>query len=381
MKCNRARILIVRDRESAGGGIYNYYAAISPYLDIDSTYCDVGRSHKYYSRTAFIAKFTATRLVVDWLRFVKATIQVKPKLVHINPSLDVDTFRSMWRDAMYLITARIAQKKVVVFWRGWDSSWCGKPEFPKGNKGLLSWMYRQATAHIVLSHRFKKDLLCWGIRAPIFVETTVSSDECISISNNRDSNGSRACSLLFLSRVIETKGIFEMLDAFRIVKEQVCNCSLVVAGDGPDLEELKSKRIMIGDGSIIFTGFLQGSAKAEAFSSAAIYILPSYSEGMPNSVLEAMRMGLPIVCSNTGGLMDIINEKNGKLISININKPMRGKICSVELAAAILELLLEPTRMKLMGEHNAEYALREFAPKCVAARLSALYKFLVQGTL
>lgn len=95
--------------------------------------------------------------------------------------------------------------------------------------------------------------------------------------------------LLFLSRLVPEKGAHYLIDAFKCIESKFPNVKLVIAGNesfsNGYYQTLKKKAE--GDTRIIFTGFVEGKLKAELFSNALFYILPSESEGMPLALLEA----------------------------------------------------------------------------------------------
>ena len=177
-------VVIVRDRASAGGGIYNYYTSLAPHFVSEVTFSETGRPYTFYgthrSFGSRLLEFTPTRLILDWLELAVKILRRWPKIVHINPCLDPPTYRSMRRDAVNILIGRFFRKPVLSFWRGWENAYSGRPEFPGGNNSRLCRIYRKASAHVVLSERFKEDLLRWGFKEPIYVETTVVSDDCLA---------------------------------------------------------------------------------------------------------------------------------------------------------------------------------------------------------
>ena len=117
------RIVIVRDREAAGGGIHNYYCAVCKYLSVSHELLDVGRSHAFYSTIGLKWAWelpTALRLGLDWALLLLNLCRF-PDLVHLNPCLDPVELRSLPRDAVSLFLAKVFGRKVLVFWRGWDN--------------------------------------------------------------------------------------------------------------------------------------------------------------------------------------------------------------------------------------------------------------------
>jgi glycosyltransferase involved in cell wall biosynthesis len=369
------KVIIIRDRESSGGGIVNYYQAIGPLIEAEVRYCDVGRPHKFYAGRRSGSRFTLLRLVADWCALIWTILRFRPRLVHLNPSLDPPSNRSLLRDAVNVLIAHLCFRRVLVFWRGWENSWCGQPEFPRGNQGLLSRIYRKAAAHVVLSQRFKDDLRRWGFTSPVFVETTVAADECLAPPGGGAAPASGGHRLLFLSRVEEAKGLYELLDAFRLVQQEIPHCTLTIAGDGPDLAAVRHAVEAGGIGGVEFPGFVSGSRKVACYREATLFCFLSYTEGMPNAVLEAMGMGLPVVASDAGGLRDILNDGvSGRVIPCRQEAPARAKFDPREVADAIIGLLHAPQQMEAIGRRNAEFARERFSAARVALRLTAIYE-------
>jgi len=117
--------------------------------------------------------------------------------------------------------------------------------------------------------------------------------------------------IVFLGRLIYAKGVQDLISAFPIVRQAIPNVKLLVVGDGPyrcQLEELASRTDCSRD--IKFLGQKSQDEIIEILSMADIFVNPSYSEGLPTSVLEAAAIGVPIVATDVGGTSEII--KHGK---------------------------------------------------------------------
>ena len=375
-------VVIVRDRASSGGGIYNYYNAVTPHMGAAVTLSDTGRPFTFYgdhrSLVSWLLNFTPTRLLLDWSGLALRIARHRPAVVVVNPCLDPPTNRSLRRDAANLVIGRLLGRRILCFWRGWENNCCGKPEFPGGNKSLLCRIYKMADAHIVLSERFKQDLLRWDFRTPIHVETTVVEDQCLAGSPVPPGPGKAHTNLLYLSRVEVAKGVFELLDAFRILKSRNPAYTLTIGGDGPDLEALKeyAKKLELSD--VVFTGFLKGQAKVECYRQGSVFCFLSYSEGMPNAVLEALAMGLPVVSSEAGGLADILrNGENGFIVLPDGNAPPKKKFNPQAVADAIERLVEMPELHERVSTINWRYARQRFAAPVVAKRLEAICRSLL----
>lgn len=378
------RILIVRDRPSAGGGIFNYYCALAKHLSLPVHFVDVGKAQRFYFRgKSPMVRITLIRLIIDWLILAVKIIQIRPDLVHINPGLDSEKLRSLRRDAVNVWIARLFRRPVLVFWRGWNNGWCGMPEFPGGNDSLLCWIYKRANAHIVLAKAFEQDLRRWGFKSPIFLETTVASQDIIDRAPAHRSGRSRPIHLLFLSRVEVEKGVFELLEAFLVLQQRNPDAyTLTIAGDGPDLERLQDTVTKRGGRNISFPGLVDGEKKIRCYLEAGIFCFLSYTEGMPNAVLEAMAMGLPIVSSDAGGLRDILGDgTTGFIVQPVKGAPPRQRFNPVEVADTIERLARDPELYERISAHNAAYARERFAAPKVARRLESIYHSILGGTL
>ncbi len=113
------------------------------------------------------------------------------------------------------------------------------------------------------------------------------------------------------SRLVTTKGIGELIEAFRKVNVAHENARLWLFGEGPDEKEFKKRAE--GEKNIIFWGFPEDSMSFLA--SVDVFVHPSYHEGFSISLIEAAKLGLPIIACNVGGNPELVeHEVNGLLI-------------------------------------------------------------------
>jgi glycosyltransferase involved in cell wall biosynthesis len=254
----------------------------------------------------------------------------------INPSL---LNKSFFRDALF--AKRLSMKKIpfVVFFHGWDLNFEEKVT-QKYKKFFLN-SFGKATKIFVLSEDFKNKIFDWGYKGEVIVQTTtVDADLTKNFSlEDKINKNSKKIKILFLSRLVKEKGIFELLEAFENLSRDKNNLELTVAGNGEIFnqlqEQLKEKK------NIRLTGYVEGEAKSTLFQESDIYILPSYSEGLPISVLEAMSFGLPIITTKVGGLKRFfkdgamgyfIEAKNSTDIEEKIKLILSNKEKSIEIS-------------------------------------------------
>lgn len=369
------RIVVARDRAGCGGGIHNLFEALRPYLGMDVTWLDVGKPHPFYGdKRAPWWQRNRLRWVMDSLALVLAILRYRPSLVHLNSGLDKEE-RSLKRDAVNLWIARTLGCKVLVQWHGWDHPAAGAPEFPGGKDGWLCRSYRKAEGHIVLASAFLKDLRRWGCTG-VRLCSTVVPDEILDAIPNLSSRASPPL-ILFLSRVERAKGLWEMLDAYKILKQKNAYCKLTIAGSGQDLDALEERAAELGLDDVSFPGFVTGAEKIECYQSASIFCFPSHSEGMPLAVLEAMAMGLPVVTTAVGGLADILQDgRHGFVIPLESFRKDGFRIAADVLAEKLTLLLQNPDLRSKMGSWNREEA-QKFAPKIVASQLEMIYREVI----
>ena len=170
--------------------------------------------------------------------------------------------------------------------------------------------------------------------------------------------------LAFLGNIVSRKGIFDLLHAM----EGLSGVVLHIGGKGDTARMQQEIRNFGLENAVVYHGFVSGEEKEKLFQSSDVYVLPSYVEGFPVSILEAMSYGMPVVASRIGGIPDIIDErKTGLLVT-------PGDITA--LRAAITELLNDKEKRMAMGR-NAEEESKKYFPHRIEEDLKSLYeKFL-----
>ena len=157
-----------------------------------------------------------------------------------------------------------------------------------------------------------------------------------------------------LSRLLKSKGVGEYLEAARIVKKQYKHVTFMLLGkyeyamqDAMDKEYIES---FIKDGTI--ERFEETDDVRPYYEMCSVYVLPSYREGTPRTVLEAMAMGRPIITTDTQGCRETVKDGvNGFLVPVKNSDVIAEKmIWFIEHPDAVLE----------MGEQSHQYVLEKF---------------------
>jgi len=122
--------------------------------------------------------------------------------------------------------------------------------------------------------------------------------------------------VLFLGWVEKNKGIYELVLAVKKYQNRLPNFIFVVCGKGSELKNIKELVAQYNLKHYFeFKGWVTGDEKLTVLRDADILVMPSYREGLPNSLLEAMASGCSVIASSVGAIPDVIkNKQNGILI-------------------------------------------------------------------
>lgn len=358
------RILIAIPSLKGKGGVASYYNNIRFYLPED-----------YFEFLQIGSVKQAGGIIYplfDQIRFYKAIKKNKPELVHINPSLGPKSFI---RDGFFALQAKRKGIPLLIFWRGWDKDFEKKVEMKY--LGFFKSTFGRANGFIVLASEFEQKLRAWGVKAPIYRETTCVDDGLLNEFDVQHKwaklgEGSNI-KILFLARLERAKGIFETVQAFKLLYDKKLPVSLTIAGDGGARAELEKFVKSIGLEKLVnFTGYVRGVEKRRILADHHIYCFPTYhGEGLPNSVLEAMAFGMPVVTCPVAGLLDIFQDGiTGTFVAPGDYKA---------IAEEIERFSANPKKIIHIGQYNFQYAKR-FMASNVAHRLVDIYKEILKET-
>jgi len=133
--------------------------------------------------------------------------------------------------------------------------------------------------------------------------------------------------VLFVGRLDTAKGIEELLEAFASVANRRPNLRLAFVGDGPGNGHLRSKAKHLAlEDRITLNGACSSQEVAQWLAAANVLALPSYNEGYPNVVIEALSCGRPVIATNVGGILELVNEESGILIAPRDSRALANAI-------------------------------------------------------
>jgi len=244
------------------------------------------------------------RLIVGPVDFFFFLLRHRPHIVHLNTSLDQ---KSYWRDLVFLWIARLLKKKVIFQKHGGPL-----PEhfFPKSK--LLTKMFRTAlrmpAAIVVLGqeecqayHRFVPGQHV--VEIPNAIEAGALTERPL------DTARKGALHLVYLGRMASNKGIFEAVEACAWLVGHGHELRFTLAGSGPDEGRLMERVRALGlEERVRFVGPLFGEEKDALWRSADVFVFPTYREGLPYALLEAMAAGAVPVTTQVGAIPDVMQD-------------------------------------------------------------------------
>lgn len=220
-------------------------------------------------------------------------------------------------------------------------------------------------------------LVSKGLSRPIAVLRNTIDTEMFKPAADRQEKaeaknalGIKGDSVCYIGRVSYEKSIDQVVRAFRHMLKRKPDLTLVVAGGGPEKNNLEKLAKKLGvEKQVVFTGFYNyNEGIVKILRANEIFLSASKSENMPLTVIEAMATGLPLVMVKENGLAELIKE--------NIN----GSFCRTDdpedMAAKTLALLADRQRLTELGANSRRLA-EEYSGKKITAQLENHYKILI----
>jgi glycosyltransferase involved in cell wall biosynthesis len=357
------KTLILIPNLSLPGGVTNYYSTLELNAHRNITYFSVNKENPQS-----VPK-TALRLFTNFTKFFFKLIKDRYRVVIVNPSLNS---RSFHRDLVFIIIAHLLKRKTIVFFRGWEESFEEEIKMSKFKSFLFHISYAKAGKYLVLGNIFKKKLIAMGVppETEFFIETTVADSSYLKQLNlkNKYLTYEKEIKFLFLARMVKEKGIYITIDAFKefINKFPQRRSSLIIAGDGPELRAAKFYVEEKGISNIKFLGKVSGENKMKVLLESHVMIFPSFTEGLPNSILEGMLYGMPIISRATGGIPEIVKN--------NINGYLTESYDPLIFADFLFNLASDCSLFKTISETNHQIALQQFTSEKVKERILKIFE-------
>jgi len=359
------RVLIISRDFRYQGGVVNYLETLSRTFSEPEHYSYFFIGREYGKKFSLLDFFSP---LIKSFRLIKKLHDENIEIVHINPSLNM---RSLLRDGLYmLVVSLFSRARILVFIHGWNIRLADKIATHRIYKNIFKNVFGRAAGFLVLATQFKQGLVKIGISIDKIKVTTTMFDGKL-FSNVEHRTNKLEPTLLFMSRFVREKGIYELFDAFSELKKYYTQARLLMVGDGPELSMMKAwvkENNLIS--SVIFTGYLREKDKIQALMDADIFVFPTYyGEGCPVALLEAMAAGLPVVTAAAGGIGDFFRDgENGVLLS---------QVTSQTIEQAVCLLLKNRERMSQISQTNRRQAWINYEAEVMTKGMEAIYMAVI----
>lgn len=237
--------------------------------------------------------------ISSYLHFVDMLKQKKFDLIHIHSAFGA----SFDRSKHFIRAAKKANIPVInhIHADSWESFYEKASE--KKRKEIQE-VYAQCDLLIALSPEWKSIITdsIPGVEVVILENCTPIYEP--SFKPQRDKK-----TILFMSRLEKIKGCDILPEIIRRTCEAIPEAKFIICGEGSERKKLQDSCLeYCKSGNVCFPGWIDDEKKVELLKNASILLLPSYGEGMPMCILEAMGLGLPVVASEVGGIPQLIDN-------------------------------------------------------------------------
>lgn len=328
---------------------------------------------KYFEQFKFVATYRQGSSLNKFIFYIESIFKIlirlifdrKIKIIHIHGASNGSFYRKF---IIFLLAKYLFKKKIIYHIHGG-----GFAEFYKNsnmiNKCMIKLFIEHTDLLICLSESWKKYYNNNFETKKIFIVPNIIDYPSISTIEKEEN----ILTFLFLGLVCDAKGIFDLVQVISTNKEIYDGKIKLVIGGNGEVERLNKiiKDQQLED-LVEFVGWITHEEKATWFQKSDVYILPSYYEGLPISILEAMSYGKPIISTNVGGIPEIvIPEMNGILI-----KP--GNLSNIEVAIDFF--MKHPKIIMKYGCKSKEIVINHL-PENVLNSLTSIYISLLSESI
>lgn len=287
----KLRVLLFSPALNAVSGVSTHVNMLlgSPLAgDFDLLHFQVGSEGRKESKAGKL-----WRMISSPFMLAAFLLRYRPDIVHLNTSIDQKAY---WRDLVYLGVARLMGRKVVNQIHGG-----AMPQNFFLRSRSLTWVLRRALlashAVTVLSSEELKAYRAFDGRINVHLVPNAIEVEHL-IDAPRTANRDKPLRLVYVGRLVETKGLFETVEALYLLKSRGCAFTMRIAGGGADDAALREAVSKAGlESEVSFLGPVFGEAKHRLWLESDVFVFPTHFEGLPYALLEAMAAGcVPVTC-------------------------------------------------------------------------------------
>ena len=364
------KVLINLPDLNVPGGVTNYFNVLRlpEYGHIDYFFVNQSTSQNLLVKSIWLLSL--------YIKFIGKARQYD--LIHLNVSLN---FKSYYRDMGFILLSQLLGRKYLVFFHGWEFDFEERIKQSRWRRRLFQATYGKMNACIVLGTMYQKKVAALGLPpdCQVYLETTVAEDLFINeldVASKLDQN--QTLNILFLARILASKGIYIALDAFQMLQKKRSGSAHVgpalqflVAGDGPELSNVKAYVREQKIEGVSFCGYVLHREKHQVLADSHIFLFPTcYPEGQPSVNLEAMLYGMPVITRTVAGIPDIVEHR--------VNGFLTDSTEAHVFAEFLEELVKDQSLRQAIGARNHQLALEKFVPQQIVPRVLKIYQDTIQ---
>lgn len=266
----------------------------------------------------------------------------------------------------YIVSIRLLNTSLTGFWKGLTDAY---------QRLVEANVFRYAK-FVVVQSEFNKKFVAHNFKIapekiqilPNGVDAKIFDPDRMQANNTRKKLGLEGKDvILFSGRLTGQKGVFHLLRALQLVKKNMSNFVLLLAGDGPQEQMLRELSSRLGiQQDVVFLGKISHKDMPDLYSVADIFVLPSLSESFPNVMLEAMAMRKPIIITKVGVVPEILDSYKTAIL-VEPASP-------VELADAIIELETDKGLASKIGQEARALVCKKFTWERVLDQTMRMYE-------
>lgn len=305
----------------------------------------------YYKFDENLGKFSISKFFFN-LKLICYSYKIfKTDVVYITPG---QTFFGVLKYAVFILLAAILKKQLITHIHG---NYSGKEyQKLKGIKKIIfKTLLNKTSKGIVLSDSLTGNLSPFIKNEDIYILYNFVEDYLfVDIEEINQKLKNPAPRIVFLSNLMEEKGIFELLEALKILQNQGFKYTAQIAGNIDTKHKQKIEKYFKSLKNVEYCGVVSGNEKKTLLLSSNLFILPTYyaMEGQPISILEAMATGNIILTTNHAGIPDIFKD--------NVNGFYVDKKSPLDLVSKIKKAALQSEECNKMIIANHFSAKRKY---------------------
>ena len=299
-------------------------------------------------------------ILKSYFRWLGLLLKTQNKLVHFNLPLDA---KSVIRDCPLIILTRFFGVKMVIHIHG--GAYILNSGIPTWAKSLLKLSFAGHNPKIVLGETEKQFLIdtfhCKNVQV---LANSLNLDEAMLFERGIETQSK----FLFLGRISKEKGLEYIYQAFKTLKEtENYTPEFYLAGKGEDEEEYLLKFTELLGNNFHFKGVVSGDTKTNLLKLCNVFLLPSFFEGLPISLLEAMSFSQAPIVTNVGSIKYVVeDQKNGLFVEVKNSN---------EIANAVRLLTENPNLKESIGRSAKKTVYENFNPQDYVTKLNAIYSY------